>query len=65
MIPYIGICAFEEPGSISRFYRFALEGIVFLQYAQFGFLDMSTGNVLMEVGLAVMFYFRVRKQFEL
>lgn len=51
--------------STSRFYWFTLAEIVLCQSAQFGFLDMSTGNVFEQVGLAISVYFGVRTMPEL
>lgn len=44
----------------SRLYRFALSEIVFHQYTHLGVLDMSAGNVLGQVELAIRVCFRIR-----
>lgn len=51
--------------SPSRFYWFTSAEIVLGQSAQFAFLDMSTGNVFEQVGLAISVYFGVRTMPEL
>ena len=51
--------------SPSKFYWFTLAEIVLCQSAQFGFLDMSTGNTSQQVGLAISVYFGVRTMPEL
>lgn len=57
LIPFTGICAFEQVVSISQCCRFALAEIVFHWSLQFGFLDVSAGNVFGQVRLAIKVYF--------
>ena len=62
MIPYVGVYAF---GSSSRFHSFALAETIFQQPTEFGFLRVSAGNVLGQVGPAIMVFLGARQLLEL
>lgn len=56
---------FESLGSSSRHYRFALSETILNQSVQFEVQGMFAGNILGQMGSAIMVYFGVRQLFEL
>lgn len=65
LIPHVVVCTFDVSVSSSRLGTLVLAETVLYQSIQFAVLGVSAGNILGQVGPAIIVYFKKRPLFEL